>query len=90
MFPLLLPATYHMKYGPVLESTSWRTITSPALYNSTNTTSHQAQSENEMPMAIDKLDSFEKFEHVNVNVFRYLKKTTLASWIIHEKIRSGP
>ena len=68
-------AAYHMKYGPVLESTSWRTITSPALYNRTNTTAHQAQGEYEMPMAIDKIDSFETFEQVNVNVFQYHKNS---------------
>ena len=70
-------AAYHMKYGPVLESTSWRTITSPALYKRTNTTAHQAQSEYEMPMAIDKIDSFETFEQVNENVFRYHIKQLL-------------
>ena len=66
-----------MKYGPVLESTAWRTITSPALYNRTNTTAHQAQGEYEMPMAIDKIESFETFEQVNVNVFPYHKKQLL-------------
>ena len=68
---------YHMKYGPVLESTSFRTITSPALYNITNTTAHQAQGEYEIPMA--KIDPLETSEHVNGNVFRYHKKTAVTS-----------
>ena len=43
----------------------------------------------EMQMAIDKIDSFETFEHVNVNVFNIIKKS-IASQSIQEKIQSGP
>ena len=78
-------AAYHTKYGPVLESTSWRTITTAALYNSTNTTAHQAQGENELPMAIDKIDLFETFEHLNVKVFRYHKKQLLCLKIFKKR-----
>ena len=74
-----------MKFGPTLESNSWRLITSPALYNSTNVKAHQPQGEYEMPMVVDKIDSFETFEQVNVNVFRYFKKKQLLPLRVSKK-----
>ena len=69
---------YYMKVGPTLESNSWRLITSSALYNSTNVSAHQPQGKYvEMLMPVDKIDSFETFEQVKVNVFRYHKKQLL-------------
>ena len=71
-FPYCYTATYHMNFGPTQKSNSWRLITSPALYNSTNVSAHQPQGEFEMPMAVDNIDSFELFEQVNVNFLQYL------------------
>ena len=84
-------AAYYMKVGPTLESNSWQLITSPALYNSTNVSAHQPQGKyGEMAMAVDKTESFETFEQVNVNVFRYHKKQLLPPRVSKEKIQICP
>ena len=64
-------AGYHLFYGPLLQTDTWRTVTSPPLYSSNKPSAHQAIGDFDMPMGFKDKAKFEILNNVQVNVFRY-------------------
>ena len=69
-------AAWHYTYAQSLyENVGWRMRTNPETYSTSNPMTHQPVGDFEMPMAFSQIPRFENLNKVQVNVFRYQKKS---------------
>lgn len=71
-FEYCFTAAYHLKYGPKLwdQNHKGRARTNPNTYSRNNPIAHLPRGDYDMPMGLNRIDSFESLNRVQINIFR--------------------